>query len=49
MSAPANRAMALKTGQINPMGIAIARISARAAVKFRHLKITAPLLNVVVS
>ena len=49
MSAPSNKAKALKTGEIYPMGLAVARISARAVVKFRHLKITAPLHDVAAS
>ncbi len=49
MSAPANRVMSLKAGQIDPMCLAIVRISTMAAVKLRHFKITAPLLDAVVS
>ena len=49
MSAPSNKAKALKTEKIDPMGLAIAGIAGRAAVKFRHLKITAPLHDVAAS
>ena len=49
MSAPANRAAALKTGEITPECVAIAGISSRISVKLRYLRITASLLDLVVS
>lgn len=49
MSAPSSKAKALKTGKIDPMGLAIAGIAGRAAVKLHHLKITVPLYGAAAS
>lgn len=49
MSAPANKAKALSTGETGPMSSAIAGIRGRAAVKLRYLEITALILDVAAS